>query len=417
VGSPSAWVGPVAAPVRAARYGANLASALLHATLVAALALAPLEGYLQAVNGDLSKLAPALFLAAWALHRVFASRPLGVAHPVVWCAVALVPLVLVSAAVNLDNGFALIYTSRWLPFLILVVALVDVLTRDVHPWTALYALLTGAVLSAFGAILSFVALGDPRATGPLDDPNDLAYVLTAAVPIAVVGLGRNTTKVARVLLSLGLLLLLFGTAATLSRGGALALVAVLIWGMSRGLVRLKALTVGALVVVIIGMPALSSAAGQVSQALGQKQYIAQTNVDTRQLRWAAAARMLGDDPLLGVGPGGFRSHYVEYGRLAELDELDPVAHEMYLEVAAELGLPAFVVFLTMMLAAFVATEQVVRRPLGPVEDSTVLAALAAQGSLLAVSVSSVFLSQQYYMPLWAGLSVAAAVACRRTKES
>ena len=59
-----------------------------------------------------------------------------------------------------------------------------------------------------------------------------------------------------------------------------------------------------------GDPVLTDARAELERALAEKTYIAATNVDTRELRWQAAARMLADNPVLGVGPGGFRSSYV-----------------------------------------------------------------------------------------------------------
>ncbi len=393
---------------------------MLRVTLVATLALAPLEGYLQDVNANLSKLAPALFLLAWIGNRLTRGRPIGVSHPVVWCAVALLPVVLTSTAVNLDNGYALQYVVRWLPFLLLVVALVDVLTNDVHPWTGLYALVAGASASACGAVVSFALLGSPRATGPLEDPNDLAYVITAAVPIVLLAV----RKAGRPLAALGwgavLALLLVGAAATLSRGGIIATTAVMVWALLRGLVPGRFLAAAGALMAVLLVPILVLAQDVVEQALAQKTYIAATNVDTRLLRWQAAARMLADNPLLGVGPGGFRAGYVEYSGFAELAELTPVAHEMYLEVGAELGLIALVLFLGAMVGAAVASEQAVRRRRAdgaPVRDPVVLAAFAVQGSLLAVSICSIFLSEQYYMPLWAGVSIAAAVDLRSRRGS
>ncbi|PRY18427.1 O-antigen ligase [Kineococcus rhizosphaerae] len=385
---------------------------MLKWSLLATLALAPLEGYLLAVNPNLSKLAPALFLVTWVVHRVFGGRAIGTSHPVTWCALTLLVLVLASAAVNLDNGWALVYTVRWAPFLVLTVAMVDVLTHDVHPWAALAAFLTGAASCGVGALVSFLFLGDARATGPLDDPNDLAYVLTAAVPVAIVALVHLKDSRWKLLAAPALLVLVLGAAATLSRGGAIAVTVVLLWALARRLVRVRTAALCAVLLALAAVPAFDLVRNVIDGALAQKQYIASTNIETRQLRWLAAARMMGDHPLLGVGPGGFRTGYVSYGRLAELDALTPVAHEMYLEVGAELGVIALLVFLAAIAAGFLASEAAVRNrgaDSAGRRDRLRLAALAAQGSLLAVCTSSIFLSEEYYMPLWAALAITAAV--------
>lgn len=392
------------------------APAILRATLWSTLALAPLEGYLHAVNDNLGKLPPALFLIVWALHRLAGNRPLGVSHPVVWCSLGMLALVFSSTAVNLDNGHALLYMTRWVPFLVLVVALADVFAKDVDPWFGIHALVVGAACSGLGAIISFGFLGSPRATGPLEDPNDLAYVLTAAVPLVILAVRRAQRHAGAIAWALVLALLLVGAAATFSRGGILASTAVVVWALSRRLVPVRLLLAAAGLLAVLAVPLVVVAQDVVEQALAEKQYIAAANVDTRLLRWQAAARMLADNPLLGLGPGGFQSHYVEYSGFAELAERSPVAHEMYLEVGAELGAPALLLFVGAIGAAVVGTEDAIRRrrvathaEAGHADDVLVSAALAIQGSLLAICISSVFLSEQYYLPLWASLALAAAI--------
>ncbi len=389
-------------------------STLLALAVVLALTSAQVEGYLLGVHPALAKLAPAALLAGWVTHRVWLRRPVGVGHPLVAAVIALAVVVLVSASVNLYNGHALEMTARWIPFLLLTVALVDLLTHDVHPGTALSALMAGAVIAAAGALVSFVVLNDPRATGPLEDPNDLAYVLTAAAPIALVRMGVARGRRAWALAG-ALALLLAGSAATVSRGGALAALLTLGWVAWRRLVPARLLAAGAVLLALVGSAVALIAYDQIETAVNQKRYIASTNIETRTLRWQAALRMLGDNPLFGVGPGGVRTSYVEYSGFAELAETTPVTHQMYFEVGAELGVFGLGLFLAMIVGAFTATECAVRRlrrAHAPPTDPLLLAALACQGSLIALCTSSFFLSEEYYMPLWAAVAVAAAVELR-----
>lgn len=396
------------------RRRSGVGSRLLTLTLAVALASAQIEGYLLEIHPALAKAAPALFLVAWVAHRWWTRRPLTTAHPVVAVVAALAVVVLASTAVNLDNGYALGSMVRWLPFLVLTVALVDVLAQDVAPRLALSALLAGALVAAAGALVSFVVLDQPRATGPLEDPNDLAYVLTAAAPIALVRLGAARGRRA-VGLAAALALLLAGSAATVSRGGALAFLVTLVYVTWRRLVSARLMAFGMGLLALVGSGVLLVAYDQVELAINQKRYIAATNVETRALRWEAALRMLGDNPLLGVGPGGAMSGYVEYSGFAELAEPTPVTHQMYLEVGAELGVPGLGLFLALILGAAVASELAVRRlrrAHAPPHHPSLLAAYACQASLLALCTSSFFLSQEYYMPLWTAVAVATALELR-----
>jgi O-antigen ligase len=140
--------------------------------------------------------------------------------------------------------------------------------------------------------------------------------------------------------------------------------------------------------------------------MDEKVYIAQTNVDSRLVRWQAALRMLAEHPVLGVGPGGFRREYVDVSRMAELDQPSPVAHSMYLEVAAELGVVGLLLFVGIITVALVSSQRAVR--LGA-DRST---AAAIQASLLAMLVAAAFLSEQYYMSLWAVIAIACGLHLR-----
>ena len=64
------------------------------------------------------------------------------------------------------------------------------------------------------------------------------------------------------------------------------------------------------------------------------------NVQSRQALWRGALRMAADRPLTGVGPGWFWIASPAYVTDEVLVLEEPVVHNSYLEVLAELGVPA-----------------------------------------------------------------------------
>ncbi|GAB2979950.1 O-antigen ligase family protein [Saccharothrix stipae] len=376
---------------------------LVRALTCATVFVAPLEGYLLQVHGQLAKVPPALLLAAWAVLRV-RQRRAPEPHPVHVVLALLAVVLLASSAVHSGGAFTLDYLLRWLPFLLITVVLVDVASREVPIRAVLAATVAGAVVAAVGALYSLVAEGQTRAAGPLEDPNDLAYFLVAALPLLLAL--RH-----RVLPALAAVVLVAGAAATFSRGGALALTAAVAWLLARRALPLKALAGGVAALAVIGAAAVLFAGPELDRAVREKTYIAATNVDTRELRWQAAVRMVADHPGLGLGPGGFRAGYPAASNNAEIDEQTPVAHNMYLEVAAELGVPGFALFAALLALTAVVSERVRRASPDP------LPVLAVQASLIAVVVASTFLSQQYYLPLWSLVAVVAAADLRLRRTS
>ncbi|MBB5957085.1 O-antigen ligase [Saccharothrix tamanrassetensis] len=378
---------------------------LLRVLACATVALAPLEGYLLAAHGQLAKIAPALLAAVWVAARV-RERRMPAPHPVHAVLGLFAVVLLASTALHAGGPYAVDYLQRWLPFLVVTVVLVDVAAREVPIRALLGSIVAGAAVAALGALHSMVAEGETRATGPLEDPNDLAYFLVAALPLLVALLDPRGSRLRSAGLALTGLVLAAGAAATFSRGGALALTAAVTWLVARRALPVRAVVGGMAALAALGVGVVLLAGPTLDRALQEKSHIAGTNVDTRELRWQAAARMVAGHPVLGVGPGGFRDGYAAASHNAEVDEQTPVAHNMYLEVAAELGLAGFGLFVGLPAVAAVGSERVLRsgerRPMA-----------AVQASLIAVAVASTFLSQQYYLPLWSLVAVVAAADLRR----
>ncbi|MCE7000463.1 O-antigen ligase family protein [Saccharothrix sp. S26] len=372
---------------------------LVRALTCATVFVAPLEGYLLQAHDHLAKAPPALLVLTWAALRA-RQRRAPEPHPAHLVLAALAIVLLASWAVHAGGPYATTYALRWLPFLLVTVVLIDVAAREVPLRAILAATAAGAVVAAVGALLGMAAEGQTRAAGPLEDPNDLAYFLVAALPL-LLALRRRT-----LLTAVTAVILAAGAAATFSRGGALALTAALAWLLARRALPLKALAGGVAALAVLGVAAVLVAGPTLDRAVREKTHVAETNVDTRELRWQAAARMVAQHPALGVGPGGFREGYPAASKNAEIDEQTPVAHNMYLEVAAELGVPGLTLFLALLALTAVTSERVRRTTPDP------LPILAAQASLIAVVVASTFLSQQYYLPLWSLVAVVAAADLR-----
>ncbi|MEV6626419.1 polymerase, partial [Amycolatopsis sp. NPDC051114] len=194
-------------------------AATLRVLAYATVALAPVEGYLTAVDAQLGKVAPALLIAAWLVVRI-RQRRLPRPTPLHAVLALLAVVVATTAAAHSSGVFTTGYTLRWLPFLVVTAVLADVAGREVPIRGLLLAMAAGATVAGAGALYSLVVDGEARASGPQPDPNDLAYFLVAAVPVLSVacqGLRRRNlvgTVAGAVLVA--------GSLATFSRGGALS---------------------------------------------------------------------------------------------------------------------------------------------------------------------------------------------------
>ncbi len=384
---------------------ASLGHKMMVGSSVAVFAFSQIEGYLISLHPQLSKLPAVLLFGAWMVFRLKLD-PKPRMHVLYVLLAALAAIVLTSTALHLDNPLVLEYLFRWLPFIAICAVIADVASSVVSIRLLMASAVAGASVAAVGGLYSFLVLHEPRATGPLDDPNDLAYVLVAALLLTVAFTPSGTP--ARIALILAVIVMAVAITTTVSRGGLIALVAGLIWVLLRRAVSVKTVLFSTAFAGLVAAALIEAlnAWPLIVKALSEKQYIAETNIDLRLSRWQAAARMFAHHGLFGVGPGGFREHYVVASNLAEISEQTPVAHNMYLEVAAELGVIGLAVFVGLIVLAFVTSESALRQG----ADRKMV--IAVQASLVAIVTASITLSEQYYFTLWSTLAIACAIAIR-----
>lgn len=198
-------------------------------------------------------------------------------------------------------------------------------------------------------------LGDEdRARGPVDDPNRFAQILLFAAPFAFVlhrnALRRRTSWVAAACFAL----LVGGVLVTYSRGAFVTMVVLAGLATAMRLVRtgsLLAAVAAGCVLVPIAAPGYSQrilSISGVAGLFGSVQVEADGPTRGRTTEMLAALAAYVDHPVVGVGPGQYLFHSVEYQALPEISirELPEPrrAHSLYLEIAAETGTLGLVLF-------------------------------------------------------------------------
>lgn len=360
-------------------------------------AVEPFGDLLREVHPAAVKAAGALLFLAWLVRLAQDPRVAGLRQGGIWALGALMTVLLASFVVHgADLATGADHALSYASYALVVVVLVDTLRRG-RPDGRRFAtrLVTSYLLSCTAAGL--VAIGDflahgGRGAGPLEDPNDLAFFLLAALPFTLV-VGRRTPAAATGAAVCALVLLVAITI-TFSRGALLGLVVMVAVALWLGALRATTVVAAALVAVSVVGVLWAANAVVVSRSLAEKDHIAAENVDLRLTTWSMAAAMTVDSPLLGQGPGGFAANRAAYlpAGVAEVEQT--VAHQMYLDVSAELGLLGLAAFGTVLACgvhgAARARHDARVRPLA----DAVLVAFA--GTL----VAACFLSEQLYLPVW-----------------
>jgi putative inorganic carbon (hco3(-)) transporter len=97
----------------------------------------------------------------------------------------------------------------------------------------------------------------------------------------------------------------------------------------------------------------------------------------------SGVRIIRDHPLTGVGPDVVRQVYPQYRRPGAVNQLNPHLHNVPLQIAAERGLPALVIwlwFVGVLLRDFIVKRKTTRIP------SLATAALACVVAMLAAGM-------------------------------
>lgn len=234
--------------------------------------------------------------------------------------------------------------------------------------------------------------------GMLADNNDFALALCMGVPL-LLALGWVDP---RPLLKRAFLIMVPLTGLTImathSRGAFVAMsatVAVLVW---RAKNRIAAIAV-ALMIVVAGV--LVAPRSYVERLWTIREYETEGSAKGRLDAWKVAFRMIESNPVLGVGFDKFQRNYKRYDPNALTEdgsnEGTRVAHNSYLQIWAECGTPAFLLYMGLIVLSFLDLWRIRREAERLYFSSWILTyATMFEASLTAFVVGSFFLNRAHF---------------------
>lgn len=261
-----------------------------------------------------------------------------------------------SAALMQSGWAGLLRIVQWLSGLVAILTLTAVVRRGAPGWLVVAPMLASASLLGLRGCTEYLmnALGGVpnwRIFASFFNPNLLAGYLAMSAPLtlgALLMLGRELPEPRRraytALLTVGLWLQLSALALTASRLGMLAFlgaaaVFLALTGAWRLLGRDFILRLALVGVLLMGVFWLSTPATQrlTPQAATQDVHSGAFRIET----WKGALHTALANPVLGVGTGAFEWQYPRYASVG----YTRAAHNTYLELAAESGLPALLLLI------------------------------------------------------------------------
>ncbi|MGH9037271.1 MAG: O-antigen ligase family protein [Acidimicrobiia bacterium] len=262
----------------------------------------------------------------------------------------------------------------------------------------------------------------PRLAGSLGQQNHHAQVMLMLLPLGFFLAVRERRRLLTLAATALTLLILVGVGLTFSRGAAVALLLVLIIAAGLGYLRPRQILLLVLggVVLLQAFPELGLRLTSVTELAelvnkadgGPGLEGADGSTQSRTTEMTAAARVFLDHPVIGVGPSMFRFYYDDYtdGRGLRTYDGERVAHNLYLELAANTGLLGLGSFLGAVGVTLVSLARVRRRCL---DRRPELASMATAFLLAIVSylATGLFLSPAYARYFWLIMALAWAT-CR-----
>ena len=286
-----------------------------------------------------------------------------------------------------------------------------------HIVWVLAAFLGGALVSAmygvFATPTQAVGSGEfSRLSGAGLDPNELAALLVASLAFAAALAARRGAIALRLVAVAAVPFCLMGVLLSLSRGGLVALTVALLTAIIIG----GRWRVPALVLLAIAALSVIVYFGSIATP-AERNHITEANGGTgRTSTWKVGWRMVEANAVKGVGGDNFRTSSIHYllepGTVPRSDfivEHPHVAHNMYLEVLADLGIVGLTLFLAIITFAIKAALEAARSFRRSGDARMELLARALVVAVAALLAADFFLSEQYSKQLWLLLALAPAM--------
>ncbi|HEY2322372.1 MAG TPA: O-antigen ligase family protein [Thermoanaerobaculia bacterium] len=248
----------------------------------------------------------------------------------------------------------------------------------------------------------YADVSEPRAAGPVSDPNFYGQILLMTLPLAA-ALAASRRRWVFVCVAI---VIFAGVLVTYSRGAMLSILAMLVLVpfvvRIRAHVIRKAALAAVLLMAVTPAPVIRrfhTVTDVVSADKGDQPEVARdASVDKRKLLLASGLRMFDDAPLFGVGAGNFGRHYARYAN--EVGSSAPqyddpgdrqYPHSLYIELASENGIAGLLSFGVAMAIAFTTLTRT--KTMSPLRIGILIA-------LAGYLVSSLFLHSAYQRYLW-----------------
>ena len=231
------------------------------------------------------------------------------------------------------------------------------------------------------------------------DPNYFSAGAVVCLPIGLALLRMEKRRLFRFGVAGALLITILGLVLSASRGALVALAAVFLFAFLRSnFWRKRLVLVGGLMVLLSVALPQSPMSRLFSPSKSDSE-----SIELRKQLIRAGFHMVAEQPVMGVGLGNFRRGAAPFLTTEAMPFLGGniwlTAHNTYLEVAAELGLPALLILLGLIFESWRGLARI-QRDASDAKSQLQAVCFGLQGSLVAFLMVSVFITAHYQRYFW-----------------
>jgi len=270
-------------------------------------------------------------------------------------------------------------------------------------------ILGGTAVSCFG-ISQHLIQGEIRSYATLLNPNVLGSSLVLIIPIVFSLLLYTSKKAKKVGLAVSFVVMVICLTFTYSRASWLALVGLMIFFLM--IKKRKRFIIGLVLAVISAILIFTPSTNRRLSLVFNFGF----SIKERIYGWESALQMIHDHPLTGIGINTFEHVYPQY-QLPQAKESLVHAHNIFLEIGAEMGLPGLIALLWLFIRAFTMGWRALKKTKNVYLQSLLTGLL---GSLVAFVINEQFsyswIIHNFFIFFWmllGSLSVVSKMALRR----
>jgi O-antigen ligase len=358
------------------------------------------------------------------LLQQFGQRRMGLLRsPMTTCLLGLLAWGALSVPFALNQGVAFQFWTDFARTVLMALVVAGSVrgAHDLKRLTFVYFAVT--VLYTAVVLVRFQLSADSWRLGRLYnyDANDLATLIASAMPLGLYFVLGHRRLALRIVAIAGLGVLLVGMIRSGSRGGFIALLAVVAFvllGFTTIPARARVAGLAAILAVVFGA-ASDKYWSQMQTMLNPNQDYNLTSDAGRMKIWERGLGYMAAHPVLGVGGQNFGVAEGTISPLARLQERSigvrwGAAHNTFIQVGAELGIPGLLLFIGLIGTAFRSLRRVTRHWARAGGGSTGVdlsrLAQALMAALIGFLVGSFFLSLAYSDILYTLLAFTIALA-------